>query len=108
MLIAPASSPARPARRTTEPAPPEPAKPRMSEMFDTSPSLTPKTDARAVPPATERCSWWSRGGAGRDIACERRAGRRLNLNAAYHQFRLRVFPSTVPGAGKEDEAWVAV
>ena len=33
---------------------PTPANPRISDTFETRPSLTPNTDARARPPATER------------------------------------------------------
>ena len=41
---------------------PAPATPRMSDTFDTRPSLTPNTLARATPPLTSR--WWcSTGGA---------------------------------------------
>ena len=44
---APAMRPARPARRTTPAAGSAPATPRISETFDTRPSLTPNTAARA-------------------------------------------------------------
>ncbi len=54
--IAPATAPARPASRTISVSTPEPAKPRISETFETSPSLMPNTAARASPPDTERCS----------------------------------------------------
>ena len=51
-----------PAVRTTEAVVPAPATPRMSDTFDTRPSLTPNTLARATPPLTFR--WWcSTGGA---------------------------------------------
>src|SRR5579872_6656786 len=53
---APPSSPARPARRTKLPPAEAPAMPRTSEVFETSPSLTPKTAARAPPPEMSR--WW--------------------------------------------------
>ena len=49
--------PARPGARSPESAPP-PAKPRISDTFDTSPSDTPNTAARAAPPVTDRCWWW--------------------------------------------------
>ena len=45
--IAPDTSPARPASRTTAGAGSAPATPRISPMLDTSPSLTPNTAARA-------------------------------------------------------------
>src|SRR5690349_3779905 len=56
--------PARPARRTTPGAGSAPATPRISETFDTSPSDTPNTAARAEPRWTSRCwcsmpAWWS-------------------------------------------------
>ena len=54
MLMPPASAPANPASRTTDDVAPPPAKPRMSDTFDTSPSLTPNTAARATPPVTTR------------------------------------------------------
>ena len=53
---APAISPARPARRTTPAAGLAPATPRMSDTFDTSPSDTPNTAARAAPAWMSR--WW--------------------------------------------------
>ena len=63
MLMPPAIAPASPARRTMDDSAPPPAKPRISDTLDTSPSLTPNTAARAVPPATARwpgwCAWWS-------------------------------------------------
>ncbi len=52
--IAPATAPAMPARRTTEVSTPDAANPRSNETFDTSPSLTPNTAARARPPDTAR------------------------------------------------------
>ncbi len=55
----PAIAPASPARRTMDESAPEPAKPRMSDTFDTSPSLMPNTAARARPPDTERWPPWS-------------------------------------------------
>src|SRR5258706_12953465 len=54
MLVAPAMAPARPASRTTDDATPALANPITSDTLETSPSLTPKTAARASPPATER------------------------------------------------------
>ena len=54
MLVAPAIAPANPASRTTDDATPAPANPITNDTLDTSPSLTPKTAARARPPATER------------------------------------------------------
>jgi hypothetical protein len=45
----PAIAPASPARRTMDESAPEPAKPRISDTFDTSPSLIPNTAARASP-----------------------------------------------------------
>ncbi|MBI5087600.1 MAG: hypothetical protein HZB15_01655 [Actinobacteria bacterium] len=55
MLTAPASAPARPARRTTLAFTPLPAKPMTKRTFDVSPSLMPNTEARASPPCTARC-----------------------------------------------------
>jgi hypothetical protein len=43
-----------PARRTTEESTPDAAKPSINDTFDTRPSLTPNTEARARPPETER------------------------------------------------------
>ena len=54
----PAISPATPARRTIEPPGFAPAMPRTRETLVTSPSLMPKTAARAPPPRTSRC-WWT-------------------------------------------------
>ncbi len=54
MENAPATSPARPARRTTPAAGWAPATPRMRETLVSRPSLTPKTAARAAPPWTLR------------------------------------------------------
>ncbi len=51
----PAISPATPARRTIAPPGLAPAMPSTSEIFVTSPSLTPNTAARAPPPPTSRC-----------------------------------------------------
>src|SRR3954453_8657602 len=56
---APAMSPARPASRTTPGAGSAPATPRIRPTFDTRPSLTPNTAARAAPPRTSR--WWCSG-----------------------------------------------
>jgi hypothetical protein len=55
MLAAPAMAPAIPASRTTFPPTLLPAKPITRDTFDTSPSLMPKTAARARPPDTDRC-----------------------------------------------------
>src|SRR5687768_13271496 len=66
---APAIRPARPARRTTLGAGSAPATPRISPTFETSPSLTPKTAARAAPPCMSRWWWISTGlmpGSARD------------------------------------------
>ena len=52
--MAPATAPAKPARRTMVESTPLAANPRMSETFETKPSLIPKTAARARPPDTER------------------------------------------------------
>src|SRR4051794_2801926 len=62
---APAISPATPASRTTLAPGSAPATPRISETFDTRPSLAPKTAARATPPWMSR--WWcsETGGRGR-------------------------------------------
>ena len=54
MEKAPAIIPARPARRTTACEACAPAMPKMSETLVTSPSLTPKTAARAPPLPIER------------------------------------------------------
>ena len=54
--IAPANRPDTPARRTSEPSVEAPAMPRIRATLETSPSLTPKTAARAFPPWTSR--WW--------------------------------------------------
>src|SRR4051812_2559479 len=59
MLMPPAMAPASPASRTIDASTPLPAKPRISETLDTSPSLMPKTAARAELPVTERCWWWT-------------------------------------------------
>ena len=48
--MAPASSPETPATRTNAASVVAPAIPRINATFDTSPSLTPKTAARALPP----------------------------------------------------------
>ena len=48
---------ARPAARSTASTPP-PAKPRISDTFDTSPSLTPNTAARADAARHRRGAWW--------------------------------------------------
>ena len=72
MLTAPATAPAIPARRTIDESAPLAANPRISDTFDTSPSLTPNTAARARPPATER---WARWGSRTGIAVQR-TGRR--------------------------------
>jgi hypothetical protein len=52
---APASSPARPARRMTCEELPAPAMPATREKLDTSPSLAPNTAARNHPEARARC-----------------------------------------------------
>ena len=54
----PAMAPASPARRTIPASAPLPANPRINDTFDTSPSDTPNTAARAAPPVTDRCWWW--------------------------------------------------
>ena len=51
----PATRPATPARRTIEPPGLAPAMPRTRETLVTSPSLIPKTAARAPPPRRSRC-----------------------------------------------------
>src|ERR1700722_2342669 len=53
---APATRPATPVSRTIDAAGWAPATPRISETFVTSPTLTPKTAARAPPGGTSR--WW--------------------------------------------------
>src|SRR5215213_568721 len=60
MEIDPATSPARPATRTTAGAGSAPATPRIRPRLETRPSLTPKTAARAAPPVTSR--WWPSSG----------------------------------------------
>ena len=72
----PAMAPARPARRTIEASTPPPANPRISDTFDTSPSLIPNTAARAEPPVTERCWWWTSPGPWPN-GTVRRPGRQL-------------------------------
>ena len=52
----PAISPATPARRTNDPPGLAPATPRTRETLVTSPSLMPKTAARAPPPRRSLCS----------------------------------------------------
>ena len=84
--IAPATSPASPASRTTAGAGSAPATPRISPTFDTSPSLTPNTAARAAPPWTSRwwCSGWTDGTWGdhaRNGIHRRRRGRTLGQRA---------------------------
>ncbi len=60
---APATRPAIPAVRTIDAVVPAPAMPRMSDTFETSPSLTPNTVALAAPPVTVR--WWLSSASGR-------------------------------------------
>ena len=53
----PAISPATPARRTIAPPGLAPATPSTKETLVTSPSLIPKTAARALPPRRSRWVW---------------------------------------------------
>ncbi len=65
--IAPANSPVMPANRTREGSVLAPAKPRINATFETRPSLTPNTAARADPPCTSRWRWTIDDDMGRNL-----------------------------------------